>query len=77
MTVRNRQCSQGANWRLGRHEPPSKQKGGNNMKKIDIYDIEDERIEKICEEQDITTAELIEALLDAVDAGEINLKDWL
>lgn len=47
------------------------------MKKIDIYDIEDERIEKICEEQDITTAELIEALLDAVDAGEINLKDWL
>lgn len=47
------------------------------MTRIDIYDIEAEKIETICDEKDTTAAELIEALLDAVEAGDINLDDYL
>lgn len=47
------------------------------MMNINVYDIDDERIEKICEEKDITSAELIEALLDALENKEINLEDYI
>ena len=47
------------------------------MNTISVYDIEAERIEQLCEKKDTTEAELIEALLDAVDAGDINIDDYL
>lgn len=47
------------------------------MKSITVYDIEAEKIEEICEKKDTTSAELIEALLQAVEDGEIELNDYL
>ena len=46
------------------------------MQRISVYDIEAEQIEKICEERNTTEAELIEALLSAVEDGTINLEDY-
>lgn len=43
------------------------------MTRILIYDDDDKRIDRICDEKDMTTAELIEVLLDAVDDGEIEI----
>ena len=47
------------------------------MTKITIYDTEAEAIDKICEEKDITEAALIRALLEAVEAGDIELDDYI
>ena len=47
------------------------------MTSISIYDIEAEKLENICEELDTTEAEVIEALLNAVDAGDIRIKDYI
>lgn len=47
------------------------------MTNVTVYDIEARKIEEICEEKDTTSAELIEALLQAVEDGEIELDDYL
>ena len=43
------------------------------MKRIEIYTDDAERIDKICEEHDISEAALIEILLDAVENGDIDI----
>lgn len=47
------------------------------MTYIGVYDLEAKQIENLCEEYDATEPELIEAMLDAVEAGEIKLSEWL
>lgn len=37
------------------------------MKKICVYDTEAEAIKRICEDNDVTEAELIEELMDYID----------
>lgn len=43
------------------------------MKKIDVYDEDAERIDKMCEEYDISEYALIQILLDAVENGDIDI----
>ena len=43
------------------------------MKKIEVYTEDSERIENLCEEYDITEANLIQILLDAVENGDIDI----
>ena len=43
------------------------------MQKIEVYTEDSERIEKLCEEYDITEANLIQILLDAVENGDIDI----
>ena len=47
------------------------------MKRISIYlqDFEDEQIDKICEKYDISTDFFISLILEAIDAGRIDLDD--
>lgn len=47
------------------------------MTYISVYDIEAKQIENICEEYGTTEPELIEAILTAIEEGEINLSEWL
>ena len=47
------------------------------MKNITVYDIEENKIEKLCNEYDITEAELIEALLEAIEDNNINITDYI
>lgn len=47
------------------------------MERIMVYDIEAKEIEKICADKDITEAELIEALISAVTAGDIDIDDYI
>ena len=43
------------------------------MKKIDVYDIDAERIDELCEEHNIQVAELIQMLIEAVDNEDIEI----
>jgi hypothetical protein len=43
------------------------------MKKIDVYTEDAERIEKLCEEYDMSEYELIQILLDAAENGDIDI----
>ena len=43
------------------------------MKKIDVYTEDAERIEKLCEEYDISEYQLIQILLDAAENGDIEI----
>lgn len=47
------------------------------MKSISVYDVEADKIEKICLDKDTTSAELIEALMTAVEDGDINIDDYI
>ena len=47
------------------------------MKKINVYDIEAEDIEKLADKNDASVAEVIEALMDAVRSGDIDIADYL
>ena len=47
------------------------------MQNISVYDIEAEKIEKICEDYSTTSAELIEALVSAIEDGNIDLNDYI
>ena len=47
------------------------------MTRITVCDTEAETIDKICEEKDITPDTLIRALLDAVEAGDIEIDDYI
>lgn len=40
------------------------------MTRITVYDVEAERIERLCEKYDLTEAELIELVLDNIDEYE-------
>ena len=42
------------------------------MREIRVYDVEAEAIERICDDNDITEAELIEMLMDYID----EIKDY-
>lgn len=43
------------------------------MKKIEVYTEDAERIEKLCEEYDISEYQLIQILLDAAENGDIDI----
>ena len=47
------------------------------MTKITVYDVEANKIEEICEDYDTTEAEVIEALIEAIEYNDIDLGDWL
>ena len=47
------------------------------MMSINSYDIEGQRIEELCEEYDITEAELVEALINAVDDGTVDIGQYI
>ena len=47
------------------------------MTYIGVYDLEAKEIENLCEEYGTTEPELMEAVLTAIEEGEINLADWL
>ena len=47
------------------------------MQSISCYDIENERIQELCEQYDATEAEIVEALIAAVDDGTVVLGDYI
>ena len=47
------------------------------MTRISVYDVEAEIIDKICEEHDITSADLVQALLEALDDNAFDLEDYI
>lgn len=47
------------------------------MKKIDIFDTEAKRIEKLCGKHDVADASVIEALFDALGENDIDIRDYL
>ena len=47
------------------------------MTSITVYDTEADKIEKICKDYDTTEAEVIEALIEAIEYENIDLGDWL
>lgn len=47
------------------------------MKNLNVYDIEAEDIDKIADENDVTIAEVVEALMDAMRDNGIDIKDYL
>lgn len=47
------------------------------MMHISCYDIEGEYLEKLADKYDTTEPELIEAIVEILKSGEVDLKDWL
>lgn len=47
------------------------------MKRIKVYDTDFETIADICELHDINEWEVIEAMLEAIRDGEIDITEWL
>lgn len=47
------------------------------MQKITIYDIEADRIDVICRWKECSEAEVLEAIFDALDDNNIDIKDYL
>ena len=47
------------------------------MRKIEVYDIEYEDINALADEHDETVAVIVEALMDAVRNGDIDITDYL
>ena len=47
------------------------------MQSISVYDIEANKIEKICDRYDLTEPELIEKLIEIIESDEVNLEDWI
>ena len=47
------------------------------MKNLNVYDIEAEDIEQIADENDVSIAEVIEALMDAIRDNDIDIKNYL
>ena len=45
------------------------------MAKITIYDADEERVDEICEKNDISPAYFISAILDAIEDGEIDIDE--
>ena len=47
------------------------------MKQIEVYDIDFEEITTICEDNDVNEWEIIEAMLEAIKAKEIDITEWI
>ena len=47
------------------------------MRNLNVYDIEAEEIEQVADENDVTVAEVVEALMDAMRNGDIDITDYL
>lgn len=47
------------------------------MTQIKIYDLEAEELQKWADEYDVTIAEIMEAMVDAVKSGDIRLEDYV
>ena len=47
------------------------------MKEIRVYDIEAEDIAELSDKHDVTEASIIEALMEAVRNGDIDIEDYL
>lgn len=47
------------------------------MTKIEVYDYEADRIEKICEELDVTEAQVIEALFNVLDYSDEDIAEHI
>lgn len=47
------------------------------MKNINVYDIEAEDLDELADEHDTSVAEVVEALMDAVRSGDIDIADYL
>lgn len=47
------------------------------MKNLNVYDIEAEEINEIADVKNVTVAEIVEALMDAVRNGDIDVDDYL
>lgn len=56
-----------ANYRKPSSGSWNKRKRGTIMTNITVYDTEAKAIERICEDNDVTEAELIEMLMDYID----------
>ena len=47
------------------------------MTRIDVYDVDAKTLEDICDSHDITTAELIEAVVSALEDRAFDLEDYI
>lgn len=47
------------------------------MKQIKVYDTDFETIADICEDNNVSEWEVIEAILDTIRDGEIDITEWL
>ena len=47
------------------------------MKQIEVYDLDFEEIANICEDNNVDEWEVIEATLDTIRDGEIDITEWL
>lgn len=47
------------------------------MKQIAVYDLDFEEIANICEDNNVSEWEVIEAMLDTIRDGEIDITEWL
>lgn len=47
------------------------------MKSISVYDVEAKKIEKYCDEHSTTAAEVIEAMMTALEDEGIKLEDYI
>lgn len=47
------------------------------MKAINVYDVEADTIEELSEKHDISEADVVEALLAALENGDIKLEDYI
>lgn len=47
------------------------------MQRISIYDTEAEKIEQFCDEHSTTAAEVIEAMMTALEDERIKLEDYI
>lgn len=47
------------------------------MTVINVYDTEADRIEKICNELDVTEAQVIEALFNALDWNDDSIEEFI
>lgn len=47
------------------------------MQNISVYDTEADRINALCEEEDTTAAELVQAFFDIIDGEDIDITDYL
>lgn len=52
-------------------------KGENSMQNLYVYDIEAEDINKVADENDVSVAEVVEALMEAVKDNDIDLTEYL
>ena len=47
------------------------------MQQVKVYDLDFEEIANICEDNNVDEWEVIEAILDTIRDGEIDITEWL